>query len=287
MEFPKYIVKVIGNDNVGTGIIIDNDLILTANHLMKQDEYKIELYNGKIINAKEYTIDENEIIGLLKLEKSIEEDIKHLLTLDYIPYEDDKWEIYGYITNEQIIHYIKGIGTHHIIDEEKVSDIQVSNISVGQAVNYKGISGSPVIVDEMIIGIVQEQIISSNKATGIKVSSISSFAEYINRKYIEANKIKSIFKENMNLYTEQQIQKNIKSGKYIPEIFVEQNDYKEYMRFFSEPKLFINKAIEEIQSLNFKDINEFLEKNFNKNISFIIPDRIDNDEKLLLVSKEL
>ena len=37
MEFPKYIVKVIGNDNVGTGIIIDNDLILTANHLMKQD----------------------------------------------------------------------------------------------------------------------------------------------------------------------------------------------------------------------------------------------------------
>lgn len=287
MEFPKYIVKVIGNDNVGTGIIIDNDLILTANHLMKQDEYKIELYNGKIINAKEYTIDENEIIGLLKLEKSIEEDIKHLLTLDYIPYEDDKWEIYGYITNEQIIHYIKGIGTHHIIDEEKVSDIQVSNISVGQAVNYKGISGSPVIVDEMIIGIVQEQIISSNKATGIKVSSISSFAEYINGKYIEANKIKSIFKENMNLYTEQQIQKNIKSGKYIPEIFVEQNDYKEYMRFFSEPKLFINKAIEEIQSLNFKDINEFLEKNFNKNISFRIPDIIENDEKLLLVSKEL
>ena len=287
MEFPKYIVKVIGNDNVGTGIIIDNDLILTANHLMKQDEYKIELYNGKIINAKEYTIDENEIIGLLKLEKSIEEDIKQLLTLDYIPYEDDKWEIYGYITNEQIIHYIKGIGTHHIIDEEKVSDIQVSNISVGQAVNYKGISGSPVIVDEMIIGIVQEQIISSNKATGIKVSSISSFAEYINGKYIEANKIKSIFKENMNLYTEQQIQKNIKSGKYIPEIFVEQNEYKEYMRFFSEPKLFINKAIEEIQSLNFKDINEFLEKNFNKNISFRIPDIIENDEKLLLVSKEL
>ena len=61
MEFPKYIVKVIGNNNVGTGIIIDNDLILTAKHLMNQEEYKIELYNGNIINANEYSIDENKL----------------------------------------------------------------------------------------------------------------------------------------------------------------------------------------------------------------------------------
>ncbi len=287
MEFPKYIVKVIGNNNVGTGIIIDNDLILTAKHLMNQEEYKIELYNGNIINANEYSIDENKIVGLLKLEDSIEDDIKHLLTSDYTPYQDDKWEIYGYITSEQIIHYIKGIGTHYIIDEEKVSDMQVSNISVGQAINYRGMSGSPVIVDGMIIGIVQEQIISSDKATGIKVSSISSFAQYINRKYIESNKIKSDLKKYMSRYTKQQIYKNIESGKYIPKIFVEQNEYKEYLRFFCEPRLFINKSIEEIQSLYFKDLNEFLKKNFNNNISFKFPDRIEDDEKLLLVSKEL
>lgn len=287
MEFPKYIVKVIGTSDVGTGILIDNDLILTASHLMHQEEYKIELHNGDFLKAKEYPIDENEIIGLLKLERPIDENINHLLTLDYKSNENDKWEIYGYITNEQITHYIKGVGIHNTIDEEKISDMQVSNISIGQATNYKGLSGSPVVVDEMIIGIVQEQIVSSDRASGIKVSSVSSFAQYINEKYIQDNKIKGIFKENMNLYTEQQIQKNIKSGKYIPEIFVEQNEYKEYMRFFSEPRLFINKAIEEIQSLNFSDINKFLKKNFNKNISFRIPDRIENDEKLLLVSKEL
>lgn len=287
MEFPKYIVKVIGNSEVGTGIIIDKDLILTAKHLMNQERYTIELYNGNIINAKEYMVNENEIIGLLKLERPLEEDIKHLLTFDYIPSEDDKWEIYGYITNEQIVHYLKGNGTHYIVDEEKISDMQISNIIMGQAINYKGISGSPVIVDEMIIGIVQEQIVSSDRAIGIKVSSIASFVEYIDEKYIESNKIKGLLKENMKLYTEQQIQKNIKSGKYIPEIFVEQNDYKENMRFFCEPKLFINKAIEEIQRLNFDDINNFLEKNFNKKISFRIPDKIDSDEKLLVVSEEL
>ena len=292
MEFPKYIVKVIGTNNleisdVGTGIIIDNDLVLTAGHLMHQEEYKIELYNGDILKAKEYPINENEIIGLLKLERPINESINHLLTLDYTQNEDDRWEIYGYITNEQIIHYIKGIGTHRIIEEERISDMQVSNISVGQAVNYKGLSGSPVIVDEMIIGIVQEQIVSSNRAIGIKVSSVSSFAQYINERYIEGNKIKNSFKEKMNLYTEQQIQKNIKSGKYIPEIFVEQSDFKEYLRFFVEPKLFINKAIDEIQSLNFKDVNDFLRKNFNKTIDFRIPDKIENDEELLIVSEEL
>ena len=218
MEFPKYIVKVIGTSDVGTGILIDNDLILTASHLMHQEGYKIELQNGDFLKAKEYPIDENEIIGLLKLERPIDENINHLLTLDYTSNENDKWEIYGYITNEQITHYIKGVGIHNTIDEERISDMQLSNISIGQEKNYKGLSGSPVVVDEMIIGIVQEQIVSSDRAIGIKVSSVSSFAQYINEKYIQDNKIKCIFKENMNLYTEQQIQKNIKSSKYIPEI---------------------------------------------------------------------
>ncbi|MBQ3415480.1 MAG: trypsin-like serine protease [Clostridia bacterium] len=287
MEFPKYIVKVIGTSDVGTGILIDNDLILTASHLMHQEEYKIELHNGDILKAKEYPNNENEIIGLLKLERPVNENINHLLTQDYTPNEDDKWEIYGYITKEQIMHYIKGIGTHSIIEEERISDMQASNISVGQAINYKGLSGSPVIVDEMIIGIVQEQRISADRASEIKVSSVSSFVQYINERYIEANRIKKSFKEKMNIYTEQQIQKNIKSGKYIPEIFVEQNNFKEYMRFFAEPKLFINKAIDEIQSLNYKDVNEFLKKNFRNTINFRITDKIENDEELLKASEEL
>ncbi len=287
MEFPKYIVKIIGTSDVGTGILIDNDLILTASHLMHQEEYKIELHNGDILKAKEYPNNDNEIIGLLKLERPVNENINHLLTQDYTPNEDDKWEIYGYITKEQIMHYIKGIGTHSIIEEERISDMQASNISVGQAINYKGLSGSPVIVDEMIIGIVQEQRISADRASEIKVSSVSSFVQYINERYIESNRIKKSFKQKMDIYTKQQIQKNIKSGKYIPEIFVEQNNFKEYMRFFSEPKLFINKAIDEIQSLNYKDVNEFLKKNFSDTINFRITDKIENDEELLKASEEL
>lgn len=287
MEFPKYIVKVIGANDVGNGILIDNDVVLTAEHLMHQEEYKIELYNGDILEAKEYPNNDNEIIGLLKLERPVNENINHLLTQDYTPNEDDKWEIYGYITKEQIMHYIKGLGTHSIIEEERISDMQASNISVGQAINYKGLSGSPVIVDEMIIGIVQEQRISADRASEIKVSSVSSFVQYINERYIESNRIKKSFKEKMDIYTKQQIQKNIKSGKYIPEIFVEQNNFKEYMRFFAEPKLFINKAIDEIQSLNYKDVNEFLKKNFSDTINFRITDRIENDEELLKASEEL
>lgn len=287
MEFPKYIVKVIGANDVGNGILIDNDVVLTVEHLMHQEEYKIELYNGDILEAKEYPNNDNEIIGLLKLERPVNENINHLLTQDYIPNEDDKWEIYGYITKEQIMHYIKGLGTHSIIEEERISDMQASNISVGQAINYKGLSGSPVIVDEMIIGIVQEQRISADRASEIKVSSVSSFVQYINERYIESNRIKKSFKEKMNIYTKQQIQKNIKSGKYIPEIFVEQNNFKEYMRFFAEPKLFINKAIDEIQSLNYKDVNEFLKKNFSDTINFRITDKIENDEELLKASEEL
>lgn len=287
MEFPKYIVKVIGANDVGNGILIDNDVVLTVEHLMHQEEYKIELYNGDILEAKECPNNDNEIIGLLKLERPVNENINHLLTQDYTPNEDDKWEIYGYITKEQIMHYIKGLGTHSIIEEERISDMQASNISVGQAINYKGLSGSPVIVDEMIIGIVQEQRISADRASEIKVSSVSSFVQYINERYIESNRIKKSFKEKMDIYTKQQIQKNIKSGKYIPEIFVEQNNFKEYMRFFAEPKLFINKAIDEIQSLNYKDVNEFLKKNFSDTINFRITDKIENNEELLKASEEL
>lgn len=90
MEFPKYIVKVIGANDVGNGILIDNDVVLTVEHLMHQEEYKIELYNGDILEAKEYPNNDNEIIGLLKLERPVNENINNLLTQDYTPNEDDK-----------------------------------------------------------------------------------------------------------------------------------------------------------------------------------------------------
>ena len=72
MELPKNIVKIIGDNNFGTGIIIDNDLIITAKHVIKQKKYKIELYNGETINAEEVKCDDNEIIGMLKLERSVD-----------------------------------------------------------------------------------------------------------------------------------------------------------------------------------------------------------------------
>ena len=148
---------------------------------------------------------------------------------------------------------MKGKGISYIVDEEKKTDMQLCNISVGESINYKGLSGSPVIINEMIIGILQEQIISGERATDIKVSSVSSFSQYIDSKYIQENTMKKTLKQNIKLYTEHQIQKNIESGKYIPEIFVEDGEYKEYVRFFADPKLFLKKAME-YRRIALKDI---------------------------------
>lgn len=57
------------------------------------------------------------------------------------------------------------------------------------------------------------------------------------------------------LYSDFQIQKNINSGKYLPDTFLEKRDLKEHLRFFADPFLFSSYIADKIYHFNFHRLN--------------------------------
>ena len=62
-------------------------------------------------------------------------------------------------------------------------------------------------------------------------------------------------KNDETLYSDFQIQKNIKSGKYLPDTFLEKRDLKEHLRYFVDPYLFTPYVADKIYRLNFDRLN--------------------------------
>jgi hypothetical protein len=54
-----------------------------------------------------------------------------------------------------------------------------------------------------------------------------------------------------------QITKNISSGKYIPDTFLEVDDLKDHVRYFAHPCLFYSKIFDEVSRFNFDDLHRY------------------------------
>ena len=66
----------------------------------------------------------------------------------------------------------------------------------------------------------------------------------------------TIFLHNDSLlYSDNQVQKNIRSGKYLPDVFLERQDLKEHLRYFVDPFLFSTYVVDKVNRLNFDRLN--------------------------------
>lgn len=66
----------------------------------------------------------------------------------------------------------------------------------------------------------------------------------------------TIFSHNDSLlYSDNQVQKNIRSGKYLPDVFLERQDLKEHLRYFVDPFLFSTYVVDKVNRLNFDRLN--------------------------------
>ena len=86
-----------------------------------------------------------------------------------------------------------------------------------------------------------------------------------------------------------EVGKNKAHAKYIPDIFVEEDECKEYLRFFCDSFLFIQKAIEDLQSLDFSGVNRYLsgrEIDFSGFSCSITPENYQQVSKSLLETLE-
>lgn len=57
------------------------------------------------------------------------------------------------------------------------------------------------------------------------------------------------------LYSDYQITKNIKTGKYLPDVFLDKQDLKEHLRYFADPYLFASYVADKVYRLNYYKLN--------------------------------
>lgn len=267
----EYIVRIKSYDEYdecienGTGILIGNNKILTALHTVCGDRNKVVI-DDREIDAK--ISDENDAVAILEVDEQIELAYAANFTTDEVLDSESDWIVKGFITNKLIKHSMSGYGITYSSTEDVHWNSYLEHITTGKSNDYSGLSGSPVICNNRIIGILQMQSTNINGKLGVRLSSVSMFRELLEDKNIKANEYKSLLKQKCLDFTSRQIYINIKSKKYIPNIFVEEGKYKEHMRYFADPYLFLKKSISEVKKINFDKYNKLILEHNGRLIDF-------------------
>lgn len=255
--------------SIGTGFFIDTDKVITATHVIDgyyswNDNIYIEALNiGRVKPIKAIPInqgDEKKTVTILQLEEKVEvEGLK--FTYNYTVKDDDEWEAFGYPADKWNNGHRQGGHVSHRLYENRTCDSNYDlNYNPGEINNFSGLSGAAFIINEMLLGIMIEQSLSGANATSLGVITIDQYQDYIPKEYQIKDKHKEQIKQYLKKYTEEQINKNKLNKKYIPDIFVEIGSIKEKLRFFSNPTLFFEKIIEDIEYYRFESLNSYLRK---------------------------
>lgn len=201
-EILSQIVVRIEGEELGTGFYIDENLILTADHVIRKDRTK-----GKNINiigdtkgldvtpASVLDYDEALDIALLKVNKTV--NVKLPLSIINIK-EGEKWRTYTCFQpldgtgNDFEKDMIKGEVYQVEPFNNSGYDIHLSGVCLkGEPFygGYAGCSGSPIIIDGSIVGVVVKEE-QSQRDTPLKAISFSKIKDFFIRNKIDLYEIK-------------------------------------------------------------------------------------------------
>ena len=276
MDLEKSVVRIICGDSkddedgiLGTGFFIDKNKIVTAYHVVSNSDdlgdkifvNPINLGDSQFYEAK--IIEQEKKSQVVILEVNKEFDVEELRFVDdyIITPQKDNWITFGYPkVKRQKGHIEKGLVSRILdkINSESIDiDLEINSTNIN---DFSGLSGAPFIINDMLLGVIIEQSEAAGKVISIGAASISEFEELIPKKYIMNDIHKTELKKLALEHTENEVNKNIISKKYIKDIFVETSNIKEKVRYFSDKILFYNKLIEDIENFEFRNLNYYLNR---------------------------
>lgn len=254
----KYIIRIRSSDenesvSFGTGIVIDDYRVLTARHVVCGQFHTLQLENAEIPLHIQC---ETESVAILISEQKLSIEAARTFSFREIMDNQSLWTVYGYITDQQLPHMVSG---HGIIKQEAGPiewNYTLDNIENGRAQNYRGLSGAPVFSRNRIVGILQVQEIINNGVLGLRMSNIEMIQDLLPSFSLQLNEYEELVCAKSTEFSRRHIEENKNSRKYIPDIFVEYDSYKEYLRYFADPVLFLKKTLYELQKMDFSEINQ-------------------------------
>ena len=240
----------------GTGIILDEHHVLAAEHVVIDGcETALILYDEKI---PAFVEKKNKVAAILRVEEASLNSGTGIFSCQEITDEQSEWLIQGFITVDQCEHEVKGRGISKTNIPDETWSHNLYNIYAGVAGDYRGLSGSPVFSCNRIIGILQQEYMNEDGKLGLQFSSVEMFRELLKEHNLTENEYYDKVRRYCCQYTKNKVENNIKNRKYIPDIFAEEEAYKEYMRCFADEPLFLKKCILDCQRLDFSVINRFI-----------------------------
>ena len=180
---------------LGSGFFIDKNIVVTASHVIskyydnpsKYDIYIIpikaeidkDIKAIKVING-EY----NDYVSLLQLEEEVKNINPMKFTLGYEIKRGDEYYAFGHPSAKKTVgHTIedKVSTTVNICQSIKIDwDLQIVNQKLS---TFEGFSGSPIIINNMLVGIIQVESKTNGQAISLGMSSINIMKDYIPDKY--------------------------------------------------------------------------------------------------------
>ncbi len=235
----------------GTGFFIDDKTIATASHVINKyysnpDDYIINIIPIKAKDDNEIKVvrtiesKRNNYIAILEIEECVNINTPLSFTNGYEIKRGDNYYSFGYPSCKKDTGYIieNKISTAvNTFQSRKIDwDLRLTD---ERPETFQGLSGAPIIIDNMLVGIVQTESIATNKALSIGMSSIKIMKDYIPDKYykeyckIEHIQNSELAKEN-KIYSVEDIEGYLKKTINPPiglDFFeIDYNEFKENFR---------------------------------------------------------
>lgn len=270
----KYVAKVNVYDKSkevitsGTGFFVDANTLITAHHVVSAAintdfEVKVSFTDDGIefqVQANVLHTNPKNDVNILRISEPIKfigENCFPKITKNAFRKREFNYAAYGFPMIKTAGHYQQGI----ILDENmSINGDLLIDVSLGEGRldNYCGYSGSPVICNGQLIGIAVEQTTGLRRSQSIKVLCLNKLEGLIDKCYFcedtFTNSIINAFIQESQI----EVENNKRNKKYIPEIYVEIDDMKDYLRGFTDPLLFFKKHIEYNKKHSFSFLNQLL-----------------------------
>ena len=207
----------------GTGFLISNKLIMTAYHVLegnnKLGEIKVH-FNDDIysVTLHKFINEEYKILDVAILELKEEVDFyQNINFLDKKLNSNEKWITRGYPlakdeTGEELTH--RDCVIHQHLDELSSGNYDIELNLHGKLDSYSGLSGSPIIVDEKIVGFLTKELSDSRvkEFRGLSFKYFKELINEVNRKEQNKNEIRESF--DIELVKVELEDKTLYVGKY-------------------------------------------------------------------------
>lgn len=270
----KYIAKVIVYDHAkevvtsGTGFFIDATTLITAHHVVRDGidsdcEVKVQYVNDGIeleLPANVLHPNPSSDINVLYLSKSAEFDTETSfpkITRNAFIRREFKYAAFGFPILKTVGHYQQGMILDKNISRSGDLLIDVS-LGEGRLDNYYGFSGSPVVCNGQLIGIAIEQTTGLRRSQSIKILCLDLLEGLIDDCYYCKDTFVNSIIRAFNHESQKEIESNKSNKKYIPEIYVEIDMMKDFLRSFTDPVLFFSKHLEYNKKHSFGYFNRLL-----------------------------